>query len=302
MSRKPARQKEAIDRGMASEVGNAPDVNLHFQSKVQMTVKMAYKLLENDQRIQNRTVSEALVNRFARMMVGGKWHLDGNPIKEDEEGKLLDGQHRLWAFIKAAEIDPNVVVYFSIVKGVDESSLLVMDTGRKRGLNDFLGIQGKKNTAVMAAAARWLWWYDNVRTGNLTSIGGATNPEMAMAIAAHPLIEEASSLVAGSSEAKAKVPSGGLAFLLTKGLEINRVTTETFLYGLNNGSGLDDGSPILQLRRRMDRLPKGGGATNTMKKTALAIKAWNMFKLGLSNKALVWYPERGEQFPRFHGE
>jgi hypothetical protein len=179
-----------------------------------------------------------------------------------------------------------------------------MDTGRARRFGDYLGVKGFKNATVVAAAARWLWWYDEYRQGNLTSQGGVTNPEMQIAVDRYSELPEMAELAVASREAKHRVPTGILAFVLTKGARIDKVCTETFLYGFETLVGLEEGSPILLLRQKMDRIKSGadGANDNAVSKAALVIKAWNMFKRGQTGKRLTYSTVHGESFPTFAGE
>jgi hypothetical protein len=74
---------------------------------------------------QNRNVKERKVNRFTHDIMLGKWKDDtGETIKFSKCGKLIDGQHRLLAIIKA-----NKPINIHISEGHDYSIFDVLDTG-----------------------------------------------------------------------------------------------------------------------------------------------------------------------------
>ena len=59
---------------------------------------------------RNRPVRYAKVAQFARDMKAGRWHMTGDPIQFGISGRLLNGQHRLWACIMSDTAFETVVV------------------------------------------------------------------------------------------------------------------------------------------------------------------------------------------------
>lgn len=51
--------------------------------------------------VNNRKPSNKTVSIYAREMKMGKWQLTHQGLAFDENGDLLDGQHRLWAVVEA---------------------------------------------------------------------------------------------------------------------------------------------------------------------------------------------------------
>jgi hypothetical protein len=126
---------------------------MHITAKVEtITAKQAERwLAEAD---PNRKVRSTLVDRYARDMGNGRWLFTGAPIVLDEEGKLLDGQHRLMAVI-ASGAELTAVV----VRGVPKENVVAIDLGTKRSLADMLHFRGVTQTtgtsAVVRAVASW---------------------------------------------------------------------------------------------------------------------------------------------------
>jgi hypothetical protein len=98
---------------------------------------------------KNRKMRTRTIRAFARDMAAGKWQLTGEAVKVDTAGNLRDGQHRM-----AAVIEAGVTVPMLVVRGVTPESQRVMDSGIKRNATDQLDMGGRKNTRIMAAAAR----------------------------------------------------------------------------------------------------------------------------------------------------
>ena len=66
----------------------------------------------------NRSVAQRYVEAFARDMRAGEWTLNGETIKFDVQGRLVDGQHRLWAVVQA-----DVTVEMDVARDVPEAAM-----------------------------------------------------------------------------------------------------------------------------------------------------------------------------------
>lgn len=90
-----------------------------------ITPDIAKKLLENN--TANRSVRQSTIDRYAELMKSGQWHDNGESISIDENGVIVNGQHRLMACVKAG-IPFNAV----IVKGVKSEDSFLYDSGVNR--------------------------------------------------------------------------------------------------------------------------------------------------------------------------
>jgi hypothetical protein len=98
---------------------------------------------------RNRNVSATAVNRYANDMTRGRWALNGESIVIDDNGNVIDGQHRLRAVIKSG-----VSIQSVVVRGADQSVFPTFDIGAKRGGKDVLSIAGYANANSLAAILR----------------------------------------------------------------------------------------------------------------------------------------------------
>ena len=117
--------------------------------KVTITPSMAEKLLEGN--TNNRNVSDVQVSKYAKDMEAGNWQFNGETIKISTSGRLIDGQHRLLACIKAAT--PFETAY---IDDLEEDVISSIDIGKKRSDGNILQIQGYKSANQVAAGARKL--------------------------------------------------------------------------------------------------------------------------------------------------
>lgn len=102
-----------------------------------------------DRNDNNRRIRPATVAQYARDMANGRWQITGESVKFNEDGVLLDGQHRLAAIVKAG-----VTVQLVVMRGIPDAAQRVMDTGRARTASDALTMKGERHSSTLAASAR----------------------------------------------------------------------------------------------------------------------------------------------------
>lgn len=95
---------------------------------VTVTPELAREWLEKNME-RNRPVMKGTVHGYARLMKAGGWNLTHQGIAFDEDGKLMDGQHRLHAVVEA-----NVPVQMNVTYNVRHTpgEAFTIDMGRKR--------------------------------------------------------------------------------------------------------------------------------------------------------------------------
>lgn len=106
----------------------------------------------------NRPLSQSFVDRLARDICVGAFAVTHQGIAFDENGDLLDGQHRLAAIVKANKSVKMVVSTGIPVKhrlnGVAVNTFELIDGGRKRGVGQMLQMAGFTNANRQAAIVR----------------------------------------------------------------------------------------------------------------------------------------------------
>lgn len=102
----------------------------------------------------NRTYSKASGDAYLTDMLAGRWMMNGDPIRFDTDGKVIDGQHRLAAVAQLPATHEGLP--FLVVRGVEREAQDTMDAGRKRSYADQINIgvtepTDKLGTKVVAA-------------------------------------------------------------------------------------------------------------------------------------------------------
>ena len=142
--------------------------------RVAVSPEIAWEWLENCN-TNNRRVNEKHVRRLARDMVEGNWVLTHEGIAFDKHGKLIDGQHRLWAITEA-----DVTVDMYVWRNIDPNVRIAIDCGKSRSMADVLNIAGGNGevTRDQVAVLR-------VMLGGLASTPNLSASEMSEALITH---------------------------------------------------------------------------------------------------------------------
>lgn len=116
-----------------SHVNGAHGVRIE---KREITPDLAMKWLETND--NNRPVSAVRVQQLAKDMTDGVFELTHQGIAFDDDGKLIDGQHRLWAVVESKK-----TVTMFVCFGLPRSEVVhYIDDGRPRSMADKLGYGG----------------------------------------------------------------------------------------------------------------------------------------------------------------
>lgn len=141
--------------------------NERYTEEVEVTPKLAAEwLLRLSSR--QRKVSKNAVETYSREMKEGYWQLNGESIKFDYNGALIDGQHRLKACVKA-----DVPFKTKVDHGLDPIVFETLDTGKNRSAKDVFSMMGVTTPANLAAAVRMTYSYKRLPYGD-TIVNGST--------------------------------------------------------------------------------------------------------------------------------
>lgn len=112
----------------------------------EITPKLAKDVLENHNNL-NRNRNKEHVRALLKNMKQGTWRFNGDTIRFDRGGELIDGQHRLAALIEFGKPLPMIVV-----KGFDKETIKTIDQEIKpRNLADLFKMNGVKDAVTVSA-------------------------------------------------------------------------------------------------------------------------------------------------------
>lgn len=258
---------------------------------IEITPEMARKWLELNIE-NNRGIRPQVVGAYARDMAAGRWHLTGDPIRFDEDGNLIDGQHRLYAILEA-----NVPIWSYIVRGVKKEAFYAIDSGIKRTMGDELTFAGEKNAIALAAAIHQLMRYERNIMDKGTSLK-ATRAEYMEELEKHPEIRDSIHFGQMTKNILRHSIGTALHYLFSRK---DQVLADEFFIKLAQGTNLEEGDPIYLLRERLMRENIKGGKTRMVPREVIAIviKAWNAKRKNEKPRSLRWRGngEGAEEFP-----
>lgn len=229
---------------------------------------------------KNRKLRMHRVRLYADEMRRGQWKMAGDPIRFDNNGILLDGQHRLRAVLEADQ-----PMEFVVVRGLDSGTFVVMDKGMNRSVGDALGTNVAQSTHK-SAALRLALVYEidgDARKTDHRNIVSRTD----IAEAYHANAQRIDAITLEGSNIYNTVGgnrSAWIAFLLL--LEkMNPVTRSQFVDAVKSGSSLNAGDARLALRNWLSQ-KHNQRVQNSGDHLALYIKAWNAYVKGQSRANL----------------
>jgi hypothetical protein len=197
--------------------------------------------------VLNRSPKELTIAAYANDMANGKWLLSPQGIAFNEEGQLFDGQHRLKAIIRSG-VDVEILVLRGFPdKQESMKTMDVLDAGVGRSLADRLKLMGcyHGNPNLACAVARQI-------AGVVMGINNrASNKPTLSAVLEILKIykKEMQAVCAVMDRPQFRHVRNGYtiaAFVIAAVVDVNKLDLD--MGRLTTGAGLDQGSPILELR------------------------------------------------------
>lgn len=246
----------------------------------------------------NRTLRNKAVADLVGAIQRGEWQLNGDAIRFDTGGTLLDGQHRLWAVSESGVAVPTLVVV-----GLPPESQETVDVGARRSLRDALTLRGEGNGLQLAAVVTYWWRYEGGQVRN-----NQVRPTIAQALATlerHPGLRDASAWAKREFHKRFR---GSTAMMACAHYELSSIDSDDaafFFERLVDGTDLKAHDPILLLRKHFELLSmtaQQGARASALVSHALTIKAWNYWREGREIDRLNWKAAgmKAEAFPTPH--
>lgn len=238
---------------------------------VNVTPELAAQFLDlND---HNRNLRWDEIDAAARDIENDAYDLNGETGKFDRNGKMLDGQHRMNAIVKAKK-----PVEMFLVFGLEPEVQDTVDTGLKRTIGDQLTLAGNYNGVVLGSLARWaIQWQNGTRAK-----GAAIKPthrEIKGFIKENPIIRDAVefAISARRDYRSIQVSVWGMSWWLFTGTQ-GSTEAEEFLNNVIKGADIGTGHPAYELRERIRRAVEAQQRLNRFEQIALMITAWNAWQ------------------------
>ena len=235
-----------------------------------VTPEMAAQWLETHN-TGNRSIRLAHVTRLASDMSDGNWVAsNGESIKFDIDGRLVDGQHRLSACVLA-----NIPISCLVVRGVAPDCYATIDIGRQKNTSDFLAANAFKNATLMASTAKLLALHQD---GNLANMkDGKVSPTTARVlqiIEDNPTLTDSAAWTHGNPVSKLLTVSFACLIHYVATQQGHSAAVSAFLDRIGNGLGLRDYEPVYHLRKFLLAHKSAKRKAAQPFVLALAIKAW----------------------------
>lgn len=248
----------------------APPVDI---KRVTVSSRMAQHWLDKYEG-PNRRLSEHRVLQYQSDMESGRWHFDGMPIRISQEGKLLDGQHRLTAL---ANCVPEREIEFVVIRGLDPDSQLVMDQGGARTAGQQLSLKGVRDPNVVAAMVKLYLDWTRERLWRSNTRASTTKPE-AIDWSLHN--GEKIEKVFETDFRRVDAPTSVVGSFALATVQFAPARTFKFLHQLATGTGYGEGDPILALDRRLRAIRKANVKMTQREYLGYFIRAWNAWVSG----------------------
>jgi hypothetical protein len=273
---------------------NPTNITIDF---VTVTKAQAWDWLENHN-LKNRFVQQRTVHKYARRMLSGKWATTGETIKFDLKGNLIDGQHRLWAFIETG-LDE---MEFLIMKGVPLDAQLHIDTPAPRTPAHTLQMNGIPDGRLLAASIKLVTAYEAGLTPGMNNWRFTPDNEEVLDEAnSRPALCASTDFVATDPGFKPLGKPSAMVFTHYVTTQLNPAVARTFWRRLLDASYEGPGDPIQRLRERL-LISKATrqGAPGITATCAMIFKAWNAHVRGRTIGPLHWSQNgiRPEKFPK----
>lgn len=256
-----------------------------------ITPEIAKELL--DANTNNRNVRKQNLNNIQDDMRNNRWVFNGDAIRMDNNGVIIDGQHRLLAVEKTG-----VTISCLLITNLPPEARGTIDGPARRTPADELKMLGYTNAHELAAITKAMIRYQrkgleagvdqqNGKSRTLPMTTGMVVTE----VKNNPVIEE---LTHTSSRRKYKNITktiGAILYFVFSNLPDDHAVQDAdyFFLHLRDGANLSSDSPILKLRNTLDKLyNKKIVKPSDTYTAAITIKAWNAFRTGTTIKGLSY--------------
>lgn len=240
--------------------------------------------------IQNRPLRNNVVKKYAEDMSNGAWTLGSGSVKFDVEGRLMDGQHTLWAVLESGASIESIVMWNLPIQSLEN-----LDRGVRRNLKDVLHFRKEKNTTQLAAAINWDYRFQHGLVRESSAL-----PTVTQALEHLDQNKELGEYVTKSAPISARYKISR-AMVSAMWYEMGRLDVEaadTFFEKILYGENLAKTDPCFVMKEYLLN-QMAGAKSHVVQVSALLIKAWNAYRQGRRIERLKWQPtgKNAEAYP-----
>jgi hypothetical protein len=249
---------------------------------VEVTVATAKEWLsknlssESGSSVSNRRFKQTVSDRYFRRMERGEWNeCNGETIKFDREGNLIDGQHRLDAQVRFGK-----TLHWLVAYNCNMKAFVTIDEGSPRGGADALSIINEKNVNVMSACIGLVLRYKAGEMDRSTSPSNAEIEQFASS-SDDAAIQESVTAAIECRSPKGFLPPSSVAFLHYIGKQMHGAEmAAAFIRGACQGERTAGDQPIGVLRQKLVENLAATKRAPRIVVLAWCAKAWNAYVSG----------------------
>lgn len=272
-------------------------INVSTQMVTPEIAKQMLTSIRND-----RPLSKNTLLNYTEIMRRGEWKFNGDPVRLNSDGELIDGQHRLHAIVNSGKAQRMLVIH-----GLDNTVFDTIDVGKKRSSADLLNIAGYKNVNVLAATARALIIYESgVYWASEAAKNLDYNPtgkQIVAYVGNNPDVADCTRQMQAQYHSAVRIvaPSAaGMAYTLAS--RVSQTKADAFLAGVAGMEPTERNDPRWVAREYFAR-QKHETMTKrltSLQAQAVMVKAANLFFAGLpaTTNTLRFQPDK-HWFPKF---
>lgn len=254
---------------------------------VEVTAAIAEDYLKGN--TNNRKLRMFNVSKYAADMVAGRWLLSTDVIGFDTTGRLIQGQHRLAAVIEADKQKPGISVPMLVAWGFPPDTYDVLDQGSIRGAHTVLSTHGVTSTAVTAAAARQVLFYDKFPDVIWRGSESISRVEVIDFVLANKDAFHEANQLSGTRVSRGhlyNVTSMTVLHFLVMRDSANTDKWDEWMRAVAFGEDLKPGHPALVLRN--GEILATWGMNGAQPRLGAYIKLWNYFVEGRTTRGLLY--------------
>lgn len=255
-----------------------------------ITPKKAQQWLANNAR--NRPLSMTWAERLAEVIKRGEFQLNGDAVRFNCDGGLVDGQHRLQAVIISGRPIQSLVV-----RGVEEKAFDTIDQGKKRSIGDMLAREGEKHYVILATACKFVWCYEH---RGMTGVDGGRIRELftptiaQQVLAAHPGLRSSADFISPHKN-DLNVSAGMAVAIHYFASKTDSEKADEFFTKLATGENINRNDAVYVVRQRLIKNRNDQSKLRQHVLAAFVVKGWNAYIRGQRIGTLKWTDN--ENFP-----